>query len=205
MVMGPAASGSAMHDPSGRRASAFASRRKTSVVVNEAPAAIVEASALNADDRRLAQMGYVQVSRMTYCPANRATPTNHPRRLLGLQARILLAVYRLLRPLHLRPLRQRFHDLRIPLRGWRCFLGRMVLARFRLRMLLHCLVSRRARLCLSHLRRPILYNQISRTNQLGARARLVDGLAQPSGTDCWSGVDRVWLCPIAAGCCFNGR
>ena len=49
----------------GRRASAFGGRRKSSAVVNEAPAAVVEASALNADDRRLAEMGYVQVSNNT--------------------------------------------------------------------------------------------------------------------------------------------
>ena len=47
----------------GRRKSAFA-RRKSSAVVDEAPQAIVEASALNAADRRLAEMGYVQVRRL---------------------------------------------------------------------------------------------------------------------------------------------
>lgn len=45
----------------GRRHSAF-NRRKSSVVVEETPAAIVEGSALSADDRRLAEMGYSQVS-----------------------------------------------------------------------------------------------------------------------------------------------
>ena len=54
--------GSGLDDKrTGRRQSAF-SRRKSSAVVDEAPAAIVEASALNAADRRLAEMGYVQVS-----------------------------------------------------------------------------------------------------------------------------------------------
>ena len=53
------------HDPTGRRASAFAARRKSSAVVDEAPAAVIEASVLNADDRRLAEMGYVQVSNNT--------------------------------------------------------------------------------------------------------------------------------------------
>ena len=48
-------------DQAGRRKSAFAGRRKSSVVVDEKPAAIVEASALNDADRRLAEMGYVQV------------------------------------------------------------------------------------------------------------------------------------------------
>lgn len=43
-----------------RRASAF-SRRKSSAVVEEA-ATIVEADTLNAADRRLAEMGYNQVS-----------------------------------------------------------------------------------------------------------------------------------------------
>ena len=44
----------------GRRKSAFA-RRKSSAVVDETPAAVVEASALSDADRRLAEMGYVQV------------------------------------------------------------------------------------------------------------------------------------------------
>ena len=48
--------------PAGRRASAFGGRRKSSAVVDEAPAAVIEASGLNANDRRLAEMGYVQVS-----------------------------------------------------------------------------------------------------------------------------------------------
>ena len=52
-------------EPSGRRASAFGGRRKSSAVVDEAPAAVVEGSALNANDRRLAEMGYVQVSNNT--------------------------------------------------------------------------------------------------------------------------------------------
>lgn len=43
-----------------RRQSAFA-RRKSSAVVEE-PAAIVEAHTLNDADRRLAEMGYTQVS-----------------------------------------------------------------------------------------------------------------------------------------------
>ena len=47
-------------NPTGRRKSAFA-RRKSSAVVDEAPQAVVEASALSAADRRLAEMGYVQV------------------------------------------------------------------------------------------------------------------------------------------------
>ncbi len=54
--------GSNMDDTqTGRRKSAFA-RRKSSAVVDETPAAIVEAHALNHADRRLAEMGYVQVS-----------------------------------------------------------------------------------------------------------------------------------------------
>lgn len=55
-------SASAFEDaPTGRRKSAFA-RRKSSAVVDETPAAIVEASALSDADRRLAEMGYIQVS-----------------------------------------------------------------------------------------------------------------------------------------------
>lgn len=51
----------------GRRKSAFA-RRKSSAVVDETPAAIVEASALSDADRKLAEMGYVQVSILTASP-----------------------------------------------------------------------------------------------------------------------------------------
>lgn len=36
-------------------------RQESSVLVDESPAAIVEASSLNDADRRLAEMGYVQV------------------------------------------------------------------------------------------------------------------------------------------------
>lgn len=55
--------GSNMDDmQTGRRKSAYA-RRKSSAVVDETPAAIVEASELSVADRRLAEMGYVQVSR----------------------------------------------------------------------------------------------------------------------------------------------
>lgn len=36
-------------------------RQKSSALVDESPAAIVEASSLNDADRRLAEMGYVQV------------------------------------------------------------------------------------------------------------------------------------------------
>ena len=57
-------SAAAMDDSyAGRRKSAFA-RRKSSAVVDEAPAAVVEASALSDADRRLAEMGYLQVSRL---------------------------------------------------------------------------------------------------------------------------------------------
>lgn len=49
----------------GRRKSAFAGRRKSSaVIVDEKPAAIVQATELSEADRRLAEMGYVQVSRI---------------------------------------------------------------------------------------------------------------------------------------------
>ena len=51
----------------GRRKSAFG-RRKSSAVVDETPAAIVEASALSDADRKLAEMGYVQVSILTASP-----------------------------------------------------------------------------------------------------------------------------------------
>jgi len=54
--------GSTLDDQvTGRRKSANA-RRKSSAVVDETPAAIVEASELSLADRRLAEMGYIQVS-----------------------------------------------------------------------------------------------------------------------------------------------
>lgn len=83
-----------------RRQSAFA-RRKSSAVVEEA-ATIVEADTLNEADRRLAEMGYTQVSLPTV-PEEREILTSIQS--LGLQARILLAVYLLLRPLSFRTLR----------------------------------------------------------------------------------------------------
>ena len=130
---------------------------------------------------------------------------NHPHRVLGLQARILLALDRLLRPLYLRPLCQRFDYLRLSVRGGWCFVGRMVLAHLRIRLLLYCLVRGRIGLGLPHLRGPILYLQIPCARKMGPRVILVDGLVESSRPDCWSCVDRIWLCPIASGCCFNGR
>ncbi len=103
--------GSNMDDrQTGRRKSAFA-RRKSSAVVDEAPAAIVEAHTLNDADRRLAEMGYVQVSSVL-------EPDQHPTNFsvsLGIQARILLALDHLLRRLNLRPLCQCLDHLRLPL------------------------------------------------------------------------------------------
>ena len=130
---------------------------------------------------------------------------NHPHRVLGLQARILLAFHRIFRPFHLRPLRQCFYHLRLPVRGGWCFVGCMVLAHLRFRLLLYCLVCSRTGLCLSHLRRPILHLQIPCAGRMGAGNSLVNGLVEPSWPDCWSCIDRIWLCPITPGCCFHGR
>lgn len=55
------------HSATGRRKSAF-DRRKSSAVIDEAPATIVEASALSDADRKLAEMGYVQVSGLPDLP-----------------------------------------------------------------------------------------------------------------------------------------
>lgn len=142
----------------------------------------------------------------TILPINSHTKSaNHPHRIVGLQARILLALHCLFRPFYLRPLRQCFYHLRLPVRGGWCFFGRMVLAHLRLRVLLYCLVRGRARLCLSHLRRPILHLQIPCARRMGPRNSLVDGLVESSWPDRWSRIDRIWLRPIASGCCFNGR
>ena len=130
---------------------------------------------------------------------------NHPHRVLGLQARILLALHCLLRPFHLRPLRQCFYHLRLPVRGGWCFVGRMVLAHLRLRVLLYCLVGGRARICLSHLRRPLLHLQISCARRMGPGDSLVDGLVESSRPGCWSCIDRIWLRPTTSRCCFYGR
>ena len=142
----------------------------------------------------------------TILPTNSHTNfANHPHRVLGLQARILMAFYRILRPFHLRPLRQRFYHLCLPVRGGWCFVGRMVLAHLRVRLLLYRLVRRRTRVCLSHFRRPILHLQIPCARRMGPGDSLVDGLVEPSRPDCWSCIDGIWLCPTASGCCFNGR
>ena len=61
-------------EQSGRRKSAFGNRRKSSVVVDETPAAVVEASALNDADRRLAEMGYVQVALPPFYPNLPSSP-----------------------------------------------------------------------------------------------------------------------------------
>ena len=45
-----------------RRKSTLAERRKSTAVVDEASAAILEGGELSDADRRLAEMGYVQVS-----------------------------------------------------------------------------------------------------------------------------------------------
>ncbi len=65
MIKEAGVSSATAQEPAGRRASAFGGRRKSSAVVDEAPAAVMETTALNADDRRLAEMGYVQVSNHT--------------------------------------------------------------------------------------------------------------------------------------------
>ncbi len=102
--------GSQMDDrQTGRRKSAFA-MRKPSVAVDEAPVAIVEAHTLNDADRQLAEMGYVQVSSILKLGQHLLTFSPS----LGIQARILLAVNRVLRPLNLWPLRQRLNHLRLP-------------------------------------------------------------------------------------------
>ena len=130
---------------------------------------------------------------------------NHPHRVLGLQARILMAFYRILRPFYIRPLRQCFYHLHLSVRGGWCFVGRVVLAHLRFRLLLYCLVRGRTCVCLSHLRRPIFHLQIPCARRMGPGDSLVDGLVESSRPNCWSCIDGIWLCPIASRCCFNGR
>ena len=49
------------HGLASRRKSSAAGRRKSSAVVGDAPPSAVEASELSAADRRLAELGYIQV------------------------------------------------------------------------------------------------------------------------------------------------
>ena len=56
------ATGMGLDDKSAGRRKSAVGRRKSSAVVTETPAAYVEASELSVADRRLAEMGYVQVS-----------------------------------------------------------------------------------------------------------------------------------------------
>lgn len=68
----PANSSSMADNQLEKRSSPFA-KQKSSNLIDESPAAIVEASSLNDADRRLAEMGYAQVgSKLLYfpCPAD---------------------------------------------------------------------------------------------------------------------------------------
>lgn len=158
-------------EPSRRKSSG---RRKSSAVV-DIPTEHIDTTNLSDADKRLAEMGYVQVS-----PSRVSLPSHYslpkcmnckwfskayiaPRApFLGLQAGIFLAVLHLLCPLHLRSFRLRLHHLCLPSRsGWslvRC----LVLAAVRLRLLLHRPLRRRARLRLPNLGRPIFHLQVSR-------------------------------------------
>ena len=149
-------------------------RRKSSAVV-DIPTEHIDTKNLSDADKRLAEMGYVQVSPSPISlPSHDSLPNCKeyqwsskayiaPRApFLGLQAGILLAVLHLLRPLHLRSFRLRRHHLRLPSRSGWSLVRRLVLAAVRLRLLLHCPLRRRARLRLPNLRRPLLHLQISR-------------------------------------------
>ena len=108
---------------------------------------------------------------------------------LGLQARILLALNLLFRPLSLWALRQCFHHLYLPIRSRRRIFSRLVMADFGFRMLLHCLVRGRTRLRLPYLWRLILYMQIPRTDKLGTGNIVALRLAEPHRSDCRSCFD----------------
>ena len=171
-------------------------RRKSSgrrrSTVPHVPQEVVDHAQLSDADRRLAEMGYVQVSpsslslpppwfhprpfqstrgmrrglgRTLYVGYSKAYIAN--RAPLGLQARVLLAVLLLLRPLHLRPLRLRLHDLHLPSRSRRCLLRRLVLARQWVWLLLHRSLRRRARLRISDVGRFILHLQVPRSGEMG--------------------------------------
>ena len=148
-----------------RRQSAFA-RRKSSAVIEETPAAVVEASELSEADRRLAEMGYVQVGCNQL--SRRTSHLLTLLRALGVQAGILLAIDLLLRPGCFRPLCECLHDLHLPLRGWRNIVRHLVLVSLRFWLLLHSFVCGRTRLRLPYIRRSILHLQISCSGKLGS-------------------------------------
>lgn len=139
--------GSGVADPS-VDANKRKSRRKSTVA--HIPQEVVDFTQLSDADRRLAEMGYVQVSSaLPPSSIHRSNDTEYvtligidgtarlTRVPLGLQTRILLALLRLLRPFYIGPLRFHHHDLYLPSGSWRRFLCRMVLVNQWFRLLLH--------------------------------------------------------------------
>ena len=121
---------------------------------------------------------------------------------IGIQARVLLAVLYLLRLRHLRSLRYHHHHLHIPIGSrWGC-LDSMVLAHFRWWLLLHRSVCRWACLGLPHLWWTLLHLQIPRTGSMGSWDWLAGRLAESFGSDCWSSIKRVWMWATAARSCI---
>lgn len=123
-----------------RRLSAIQGHRKSSVQAEALEKAmakdgvnIVHSEELNAADRRLAEMGYVQVHHtLLQTLQHLLRLTDRLPLWIGLQTRVLLAFLHLLRFLHLWTICKRVNDLRLPTRGRWCVGCRLVLVHLRL-------------------------------------------------------------------------
>jgi hypothetical protein len=110
------------------RLQAIKKRRKSSVnqaALDRALAAkvaMIEERELSEEDQKLAEMGYQQVYRI-YC-----FTTSLADAVSGVQAGILLDVLDIFCPLHLRSLRKRRYNLRLPIGRRRCVFCGLVLA-----------------------------------------------------------------------------
>jgi hypothetical protein len=91
-----------------RKSAAIGQHRKSTVVVENPE--LVEGDALNAADRALAEMGYVQVSVPHQYDSRLLTAL----RALGVQARVLMAIVFFLRFVRVRSVCQCLHDVRLP-------------------------------------------------------------------------------------------
>lgn len=129
--------------------------------------AVIEASDLIAADRRLAELGYVQVC-TAFSPCLLELVSDTLLLHTGLPTRILVAIVHILCSIHLRPIRQCRNNIRIPALRRRRRIRRMVLVDFWRRMHVHCAIRRRARFRLSHVRRTLLHLQIPCTACLDA-------------------------------------
>lgn len=122
-----------------------AQRRKSSVAAaaleraNQDHIDVVEDIALlDEADRRLAELGYIQVHLKS---ANSGSSVLTINRHLGVQARVLMAIMLFLRHVHIGTLCQCRHDICISARSrWRC-ICRVVLADIRLRRHVYSIVG----------------------------------------------------------------